>query len=119
MEFDKYEVQQLCYKSKRGTQTEAEFIRFMKLAEKFSGNPEFEKARIYGQALAMSEVNPSFDVDYWVKKLGTPMVVKWEEISVPNFEAVEHGVQRTSSKRGKSARSRASKSKVSRPAKSR
>lgn len=64
-----YEVKALCYKAKRGIQTEHEFTRFMGLLKKYGGDPDFEKARLEGHALAMSEVNPSLDFSYWVKRL--------------------------------------------------
>ncbi len=83
MKLNTNEVEQLCYKSKRGIQTNAEIKRFFKLQEIFSGNEDFERARILGQARAMAEVNPSLGVEYWVKELSKPIKIVWEEISTP------------------------------------
>lgn len=87
MELDVNEVKQLCYRSKRGIQTEAEMKRFFKLSKKFAGNPDFEKARICGQAQAMCEVNPSFGFDYWVEQLSRPIKVTGERIIAPDLES--------------------------------
>lgn len=86
MKLDLHEVRTLCYKSKRGISTMADQKRFMKLHEKFSGNDDFEKARIYGQAMAMSEVNPAYDIDYWIEQLSKPVIIEWEEVSKPIWE---------------------------------
>ena len=90
MKLDISEVENLCYRAKRGILSLPEQKKLMKLIDKFSGNEAFEKARIYGQAKAMSEINPALGIEYWVDQLNKPVVIEWEEVTYPDFEAVEH-----------------------------
>lgn len=89
MKLDTQEVERLCYNAKRGKQNDGDLKRFLKLQEKFSGTPEFEKARVRGQAMAMSEVNPSYGFEYWVEKLSRPIEVSEEKVFIPDFESTE------------------------------